>query len=143
MEILIQNPKASPVKSQRIKNLAQQVLRAENCPEDTEVSILITDDEQMAELNEEYRGVEGPTDVLSFAQREGDEVGGGIGDNLLGDVVISLDTAQRQADQQDHPVEQEVDMLLVHGLLHLLGYDHADPAEEQEMFARQAALLEL
>ena len=76
------------------------MLRAENCPDDTEVSILITDDDQMAQLNGEFRGVDGPTDVLSFAQREGDEVGGGIGDNLLGDVVISLDTAQRQADEQ-------------------------------------------
>ena len=85
--------------------------------------------------------MEGPTDVLSFAQREGDEVGGGIGENLLGDVVISLDTAQRQADEQELSVEKEVDMLLVHGLLHLLGYDHAEPAEGQEMFARQETIL--
>jgi len=119
-----------------------RLLRAERCPEDTEVSILLTDDAQMAELNKQYRDVDGPTDVLSFSQTEGDdEPIPGMEDNLLGDVVISVETAQRQAAENAKSLESEIDMLLVHGLLHLLGYDHAEPEEERVMFARQDEFL--
>lgn len=125
----------------RVKSLAQRLLRAENCPEDTEVSILLTDDRQIRELNRDYREIDAPTDVLSFSQTEGEEVGQGVEDNLLGDVVISVETAERQASEAERSTDEEVDMLLVHGLLHLLGYDHADPEDAKHMFARQEELL--
>lgn len=125
-----------------MRSLAQRVLSAENCDDNTEVSILLTDDKQITELNREYREIDAPTDVLSFSQLEGDEdFAGEQNDGLLGDVVISVETAKRQADVQVHSVDEEIDMLLVHGILHLLGYDHAEPDEEKKMFARQAEIL--
>jgi probable rRNA maturation factor len=106
------------------------------------VSILLTDDEQIAELNRQYRDVDGPTDVLSFSQKEGeDDIVPGLEENLLGDVVISVETAARQAEEQGKSLDDELDMLLVHGILHLLGYDHAEPEDERAMFARQEELL--
>ena len=122
--------------------MTRRLLRAEGRPDDTEVSILLTDDAHIAQLNRQYRDVEGPTDVLSFSQAEGDdEPIFGIEDNLLGDVVISVETAQRQAAEHAKSLESEMDMLLVHGLLHLLGYDHAEPDEERAMFAKQDEFL--
>lgn len=122
--------------------MARRLLRAEGQAQDTEVSILLTDDAYIAQLNSQYRHVEGPTDVLSFSQTEGDdEPMPGMEDNLLGDVVISVETAQRQAAEQANSLESEMDMLLVHGLLHLLGYDHAEPDEERMMFAKQDEFL--
>lgn len=128
------------VKTRRIRSLALQVLQAENCTADTEVSILLTDDESITMLNGEYRGLQEPTDVLSFSQHEGDDEFAAE-ENLLGDVVISVETAKRQADERGADLDSEIDMLLVHGLLHLLGYDHAEPEEADKMFARQAELL--
>lgn len=104
------------------------------------MSVLLTDDEGISVLNGEYRGVSGPTDVLSFSQHEGEDEFAGE-ENLLGDVVISVETAKRQAKEQGRAIAAEVDMLLVHGLLHLLGHDHAEPQEAEKMFARQAELL--
>lgn len=130
------------MKLRRIKSLAQRLLQSENCAEKAEVSVLLTDDENISLLNEEYRGVEGPTDVLSFSQHEGEEdFPPSAQENLLGDVVISVETAQRQAAEQGHTLDEEIDVLLVHGVLHLLGYDHAEPDEAKEMFARQEAVL--
>lgn len=103
---------------------------------------MLTDDARVAELNKEYRGVDGPTDVLSFAMTEGDDFARGEDEPaMLGDVVISVETAQRQADEQGHSLSDEVDFLLIHGLLHLLGYDHADPEQERIMFAKQEEVL--
>lgn len=117
-----------------------RVLQAENCAETTEVSVLLSDDEGISSLNAEYRGVEGPTDVLSFSQHEGEDEFAGE-ENLLGDLVISVETAKRQAKEQGRALDAEIDMLVAHGLLHLLGYDHAEPAEAETMFARQNELL--
>ncbi|MCE5198025.1 rRNA maturation RNase YbeY [bacterium] len=144
MQILIQNSQKIPVKVPRIRSVARRLLQAEDCSANTEVSILLTDDKQIAELNKQYRGIEDPTDVLSFSLIEGDdefppdEEGG-----LLGDVVISIETAQKQAEAQGHDLDHEIDVLLVHGLLHLLGYDHAEPEDEKEMFGRQAEILKI
>ncbi len=130
-----------------MRNLALRVLRAENCTEDTEVSILLADDECISILNGQYRGVDAPTDVLAFSQHEESEEG--FRDlrvetpegNLLGDVVISVETALRQAAEREADLDSEIDVLLAHGLLHLLGYDHAEPEEAERMFARQAELV--
>lgn len=127
--------------ARRMRSLVRRVLQAENCARDTEVSILLADDEGISILNKQYRGIDGPTDVLAFSQREADSDFAGHGD-LLGDVVISVETAIRQAAERGVDLDSEIDVLLVHGLLHLLGYDHAQPEQAEKMFARQAELVE-
>jgi len=108
--------------------------------EDAELSILLCDDATIRKLNRRYRKINKPTDVLAFPMREGP--GPDLHGGVLGDVVISLPTATRQARQHDRPIIEEVTALLAHGLLHLLGYDHATPSEEREMTARNEALME-
>ncbi len=104
-----------------------------------ELSIVLTDDVHIQELNSEYRDKDVPTDVLSFGQIEGEVFVSPV--PILGDLVISLQTAQRQAEGIGHPLGAEVRILLVHGLLHLLGYDHIDDEERAEMAAAEDALL--
>jgi probable rRNA maturation factor len=104
-----------------------------------ELSLVLCGDAFIQVLNRDYRGQDRPTDVLSFAMREGED--GDADDPVLGDVVISLETAARQAAERGHSVGREVQFLLVHGFLHLLGYDHADDAGEAEMEEAAARLL--
>jgi len=94
-----------------------------------ELSIYITDDLEIQELNKVYRGKDGPTDVLSFPLNE---IFNGY--KILGDIVISQDTAERQAKELGHTLEEEVRRLLVHGIIHLLGYDHEKSSEEEKKF---------
>ena len=101
---------------------------------------MLTDDGSISVLNEQYRGIDGPTDVLSFSQHEGEDEFASE-ENLLGDVVISVETARRQAAEQGNELDSEIDMLVAHGLLHLLGYDHAEPEDAKVMFARQDEIL--
>jgi probable rRNA maturation factor len=110
---------------------------------DGEVSVTFVSDEDIHALNREYRGVDKPTDVLSFAQREGEEPFAFPDDllELLGDIVISMPTAIRQSQDYGHSVRREVAFLLVHGFLHLLGYDHQDETTEQEMTHIQETVL--
>lgn len=107
--------------------------------EDAELSILLCDDATIKSLNRQYRKINEATDVLAFPMAEGGEPEGDP--RILGDVAISLTTATRQARQRDRPIIQEVTFLLAHGLLHLLGYDHATGSEEREMTLRTEALL--
>ncbi len=109
--------------------------------EDYEVSVLLTDDLHMTELNIAYRGIDAPTDVLAFAMRE-DEDSNLMNPNILGDVVISLETAKRQAITEKHSLAEEVAFLTVHGVLHLLGYDHQIQEEAAVMFEKQENILE-
>ena len=104
-----------------------------------ELSVVLCDDPTIHALNRDHRKKDKPTDVLAFAQREGKPVKGTR--DLLGDVVISLDTAQRQADEHDRSLWDEVTMLLAHGLLHLVGFDHRTRAEERIMNARTDVLV--
>ncbi len=108
--------------------------------EDAELSILLCDDATIRRLNRRYRDVDKVTDVLAFPMDEGPPTPPGPG--LLGDVVIALATASRQARRHDRPIVEEVTFLLAHGLLHLLGYDHRTAAEEREMSARTDALMQ-
>ena len=101
---------------------------------DAELSVLLVSDDEMQRLNRDWRGKDRPTDVLAFAQGEGD---GGAPEGLLGDVVISVDTARRQARTARHPLGREAERLLVHGLLHLLGYDHERSAREAARMKRK------
>ena len=107
--------------------------------DDAELSILLCDDGTIRQLNRRYRNKNKATDVLAFPMQEGP--GPAPNPGLLGDVVISLPTAARQASEHDRPIIQEVTFLLAHGLLHLLGYDHAAKREEREMRAQTEDLL--
>ncbi|MBX3216985.1 MAG: rRNA maturation RNase YbeY [Labilithrix sp.] len=105
---------------------------------DREVSFLLTDDNRIHQLNKVYRDKDRPTDVLAFAMQEGElaELAGGV----LGDVIVSVPTAKKQADERGASLLDEVTMLLAHGLLHLLGWDHRTPAEDRRMRAETGRL---
>lgn len=106
-----------------------------------EVSVALVDDGTIHELNRTYRGIDRATDVLAFALREGEPVPVAAGElEPLGDVVIAVPTARRQAERAGRPLLAELTMLLAHGLLHLLGWDHRTDAEERRMTAKTREL---
>jgi len=106
---------------------------------DAELSVLIVDDGEMTRLNREFRGVDETTDVLAFPMREGEY--SDVEPDLLGDVVISAPTARILAETHGAPLEAVLDLLLVHGTLHLLGFDHDEPEEARLMDAKTLELL--
>jgi probable rRNA maturation factor len=106
-----------------------------------QLSVVVTGDEQMLQLNREYAGEDHATDVLSFSLREGEQFVAPDDTDRLGEVVVSYETAKRQADAAGHHVDEEVSHLLVHGVLHLLGYDHAKPEEQEKMRAKERRIL--
>jgi len=107
-----------------------------------EMTVVLTDDVGVHDLNRRYRGKDRPTDVLAFAAREGHRFPGD--ERQIGDVVISLDTASRQAAERGRSLAEEVRTLLIHGVLHLLGYDHErSPSEARRMRAKERALAAL
>ena len=112
---------------EKLKGQIRSILIGLKCDK-KEISILLADDKKMRELNSQYRGQDRSTDVLSFPQNEGKEKG--LTPHLLGDVVISTVTARRQATQHELSLEEELVLLLTHGILHLLGYDHERSDEE-------------
>ena len=118
-----------------LEALAHAVLVAEGEPS-AQLSVAVVDDEHMSELHERYSGVPGPTDVLSFPLDDGPGP-----QELLGEVVVSSDTAAREALERGLPFEEELQRYVVHGILHLVGYDDQEPAERERMHARQEALL--
>ena len=105
---------------------------------DADMTIVLTDDAQLHELNREYLGVDAPTDVLSFPASETDPE---TGAQYLGDIVISIPRAMLQAQAGGHPLEAEVQLLVVHGTLHLLGHDHAEVEEKARMWQAQAEVM--
>jgi probable rRNA maturation factor len=139
--------------------LARHVLAAEGVSDDVEVSLLFVDEPTIAELNERFLGASGPTDVLAFpiddepapAGRSPDEGGTGPGGPLsseedpvpmlLGDVVVCPAVARRQAEERQVSVEDEMALLVVHGLLHLIGMDHLDSGDAERMEQRERQLL--
>lgn len=117
------------------------VAPAEPC----ELSILLTDDSTIKELNRTHRSIDSPTDVLAFSLREGEAMAGLPAKKaftMVGDVVISLETAQRQAEEQGEPIRREVALLITHGILHLFGYDDGTPDEYDRMMKRSREILE-
>ena len=129
------------------KKIAQQVLKAEGIASPYEVSLVFTDSETVQKLNRDYRGVDEPTDVLAFymlPQKEADSSFALPPDGVtrLGEVIISYPQAAEQAREQGHSVDKELTLLIIHGILHLLGYDHEQPEEEVKMRAREKELLE-
>lgn len=106
---------------------------------DSELSVILTNDARLHELNLNYLGVDAPTDVLSFPASETDPE---TGARYIGDILISMPRAQVQAEATGHPLEAEVQLLVVHGVLHLLGHDHAESEEKARMWKAQAEILE-
>lgn len=126
-----------------LEHAAQEVLRHESESADVDLSIVLTDNARLHELNLNYLGVDSPTDVLSFpaSETDGSEIDPETGTRYLGDILISIPRAQEQADAAGHPLESEVQLLIVHGMLHLLGYDHAEPDEKARMWNAQREIL--
>lgn len=128
----------------RLHDGLNAVARLHGLNDMTEVDITIVDDEEIHTLNREYRNVDRPTDVLSFALDEGDEepeLLDGPEEHLLGDIIISAETAQRQGEEFGHGLEREIVYLAVHGLLHLLGYDHMTDEDKKIMRAKEEEAL--
>ena len=125
-----------------LERLAAHALAVEQVARPAELSVVITGDAAIRELNRAYRDTDAATDVLSFSQAEGEAFALPDGETPhLGDVIISLETARRQADEHGLALQDEVAHLLVHGILHLLGYDHEAPDEEAVMRAHEDAIL--
>jgi probable rRNA maturation factor len=147
-----------PVDLTRWLALAKLVLTSERVPSDAEVSLLFVDEAAMADLNHRFLGATGPTDVLAFpidddhvpAGRRPDDGGRGPGALLepadppviLGDVVVCPEVARRQAPEHAGTLDDELALLVVHGVLHLLDYDHAEPADAERMQRRERELLD-
>lgn len=115
--------------------LTERILRYMDLPERSQVCLSFVSDEDMRELNRRYRKIDRTTDVLSFAQRDGGDVG------ILGDVVISYDTAVRNSQRFSVTVEGEIRRLVVHGILHLLGFDHAEKRQRETMRGKESEIL--
>ena len=130
-----------PLDVTAFERLSAFVLEREEAPANCELSIALVELAEMIELNATYRGMEGPTDVLSFGCDDPCAVLGPDEPVTLGDVVIAPQVAESQAVEYGHTVEEELNLLLVHGVLHLLGYDHEDDADAEVMQARERALL--
>lgn len=135
MKIQIDN-RQTKVKTERhkIRRTVSRILKYLDCP-DREISILLTDDDMIQEINKHYLGRDKATNVISFSLQEG--AYGNINPNVLGDVVISLETAQRDAIRGSLSLQQEIDFLLIHGILHLLGYDHENTSPKEAEIMRR------
>lgn len=118
-----------------VKKVLNKVAELYGLEEDAEVGVTLTDNEYIKELNTKYRNKECSTDVLSFALNEGEEpeIVDGPSVNLIGDIIISVETAQMQAEEYGHSLERELAFLTVHGMMHLLGYDHIEEEDRVEM----------
>ncbi len=131
----------------RLEEGLQAVARLNGLPEAAEVDVTIVDDEEIHALNREYRDMDKPTDVLSFALDEDSEESdepelvGGPEEHLYGDIIISAETALRQAEEYGHGLEREMTYLAVHGMFHLLGYDHMTEEEKSVMRAKEEEAL--
>ncbi len=126
------------LESALLERAARITLDLASAPADADMTIVLTDDSQLHELNLEYLGVDAPTDVLSFPASESDPE---TGIPYLGDILISIPRAAEQAQAAGHSVEAEVQLLVVHGTLHLLGHDHAEVEEKTRMWNAQAEVL--
>jgi probable rRNA maturation factor len=130
------------VREHRMQAVAEAALRLEGRA--GELALVITGDRGIRDLNRDFLGIDAPTDVLAFPTQEegGPFVAAPEAGGYLGDVIVSYPRAEAQAQDQGHPIEQELDLLIVHGILHLLGYDHATSEDKTAMWARQDAILD-
>jgi probable rRNA maturation factor len=147
IEIFVEEEFRGVVDEGWARRIAQTVLKAEGVAPPYEVSLVFTDSETVKQLNRDYRGVDKPTDVLAFymlPQKKVDSFFALPPDGVthLGEVIISYPQAAEQAKEQGHSPERELALLIIHGILHLLSYDHEDPAEASEMREKEIELLE-
>lgn len=138
IQIDIESDYQDQVAAEALEAVASGVLRLTETPAESGITIQVTDDATLHQYNNQYMGVDAPTDVLSFPVPFDDPE---TGDPYLGDLLISVPTATRQAEAAGHPLMEEVKLLVVHGVLHLLGYDHATPEEKTDMWALQDSIL--
>lgn len=139
-----------------IKQVVEACIDYEECPYEAEVSVLFTDDEEIRQMNKEFRNIDRPTDVLSFPSIEYDLPGDfsrleenvndsfhpETGELLLGDIVISVDRAKAQAEEYGHTLKREIAFLTAHSMFHLFGYDHMEEADRLIMEEKQRGVLE-
>jgi probable rRNA maturation factor len=129
---------AAPPNTNLLESAAKQALLYASAPAEADLSIVLTDDEQLHQLNLQFLDVDAPTDVLSFPDGDTDPDTGVL---YLGDILISVPRAQDQAKLGGHTLQDELQLLVIHGVLHLLGYDHADESEKARMWEAQAKIL--
>ena len=129
----------SPFPNKLLENAARAALENQSESLDVDLTIVLADDSRVQKLNREYLGIDSPTDVLSFPASETDPE---TGSRYIGDIIISIPYVAKSAGQAGHNVEAEVQLLVVHGVLHLLGHDHAEPKEKARMWKAQAEILE-
>ena len=148
INVIIDQAFQGPLEEDWLRRVAQQVLTSEEAGDDVELGLVVTGQEQIQQLNRDYRHKDEPTDVLAFALLPKDSPPDSPPfitppDDVrhLGEVVISYPQSVLQAAEQGHPVSREVATLIIHGVLHLLGYDHDTDQPEQAMRARETAIL--
>ena len=124
-----------------LKQIVSDILDMEGVNRDGEVSITLVDNQEIQDLNKEYRGLDEATDVLAFPVEKGD-FSDHPGPVLLGDVIVSTDKASAQAQEYGHSLTRELSFLVAHGLLHLLGYQHEDPKQQKEMEEKSEKILD-
>ena len=130
-----------------VEKACLETLKYEEFDEDCEISLSFVTNEEIHQINRHFRNVDAPTDVLSFPQltfEEGEEADvNENGEIVLGDIIISVERAKEQAEEYGHGLKREIAFLTVHSMLHLLGYDHMEKDEEEDMFRRQKEILEI
>jgi probable rRNA maturation factor len=137
VNIIISDPYDGLIEPQTLQKAVLHVLEHQTA-QDSEVTVLIEGDQRLRELNLQFLEIDAPTDVLSFPS---DEIDPETGSKYLGDIIISYPRGLEQANAAGHPVESELMLLVVHGALHLLGYDHAEDEDKKEMWAIQEEVL--
>lgn len=146
IDFIDETEKLSDEHMKLVQNILNFAAEKENIEAESEVSVTFVTNERIQEINREYRGKDQPTDVISFALEELGEdeveiIGEGI-PRVLGDIIISTDRAEEQAEEFNHSFTRELGFLALHGFLHLLGYDHMEEQDEKEMFQRQKDILD-
>jgi probable rRNA maturation factor len=134
----------SSISIEDVKKTVDKIFNVGDLEKDGELSITLVDDEKMVELNKEYRGMDSTTDVLAFSQDEGFEILIPKDTDfvpLIGDIFVSVSTAARQAREMGHSLDREMNILLIHGILHLYGYDHENVYQETFMKEEEKAIL--
>ncbi len=145
MDIFLADEQGVPLSTEPLMRLARLVLEEEGLPAHTEVAILLVDDDRMADYNRRFMDADGPTDVLAFPLEHLEPGKPPSADRslpfVLGDVIISPQYVADQAEERQTTTEDELQLMVTHGILHLLGYDHVDDADAQVMEARERVLL--
>lgn len=143
IDIVDETKRVSEKQIQLVENLLSEAAKLENVISGSEVSVTFVNDEDIKAINKEYRNKDTATDVISFAldDDESDFIVEGV-PHLLGDIIVSFERAIVQANEYGHSIDRELGFLVVHGFLHLLGYDHMNEEDEMIMFKRQEEILE-